>query len=88
MKEFFQHLNHYTNVDANTLATIFITLIVFGLGVFFTWIGKKINKNSDRNKYRQSLNLLLNHFAEACKKQYNSIHKSLKNQALLRIKIS
>jgi hypothetical protein len=82
MKEFFQTLQNYTGVDSNTWATIFITLIVFGLGLFFTWIGKSINKSSDRRKYKASLNLLLNHFAQGCKKQHDSICRSLKHSGL------
>ena len=83
MKDFFQTLENYTGVDSNTWATIFITLIVFGLGLFFTWIGKLINKNSDRKKYKESLNLLLNHLAQGCKKQYYLIHRSLKKSSLV-----
>ncbi|MDE3184950.1 MAG: hypothetical protein KGM16_16180 [Bacteroidota bacterium] len=52
------------------------------IGAFFTWIGKSINKNSDRKKYKESLNLLLNHFAQGCKNQHDSIRRSLKNSGL------
>jgi hypothetical protein len=55
-------------VDANTKATLFITILVFGLGLFFAWIGKQVKDYKNRQLYRSSIIHILKDFSISCKK--------------------
>jgi hypothetical protein len=71
-------------VDANTTTTIFITIIVFGLGLIFTWIGGQIKTGSQRIAYKNSLLYILGDFSKACLNQTKVIKDSLKNVSLVK----
>ena len=66
MKYFFQRIEDFYGIDANTSATILITLIVFGIGVLATWISKRIKDSIDRVNYRKSLNHIIYNCALSC----------------------
>lgn len=74
---------HRLGVDPNTTATIFITILVFGLGLLFTWIGSQIKKLSERRRYRRSIIYILEEFSRACKRQTVVVRKTLDKAGLI-----
>jgi hypothetical protein len=74
---------HRLGVDKNTTATIFITILVFGLGLFFTWMGSQIKKFSERRRYKKSIIYVLEEFSRACKRQTVVVKKTLDKAGLV-----
>lgn len=69
-------------VDANTTATIFITLFTFSVGLFATWLAGQIKEAKERKSYRKSLLLILRDFSKTCAKQAKVVSASLDKAGL------
>jgi len=78
IRSLFDILKHY-GVDANTAATLFITLFVFIAGYIVTWMGSFIKELQEKKTYKKSLLFLLSDFSKACEKQHSIISNSLTN---------
>ena len=69
-------------VDANTTATLLISILTFALGFLITWFGGQIKKYFERKHYRASMLQILKDFSEACKKQNKVVSNSLDTASL------
>jgi len=78
MKEIIDYFK-IIGVDANTTATIFITLFTFSIGLFLAWSAKQLKNIKEKKSYRKSLVLILTDFAKSCEKQNNVVLNSIAN---------
>lgn len=69
-------------VDANTTATILITLFTFSIGLLVTWIAGRIKSFKERQSYKKSLLLILQDFSKTCDKQTKVVALSLEKAGL------
>lgn len=70
-------------VDANTTATLVVTLFTFVTGFVITWIGYKVKECRDRVSYRSSYIILLKDLRKSCEKQCVHVEKSLLKSSLI-----
>lgn len=69
-------------VDANTTATILLTLLTFSLGLLFTWIAGQLKALKEKRSYKKSLVYILKDFSKACVKQHKTVIQSLEKAGL------
>ncbi len=82
LKALINYLKQY-GVDANTTTTIFITVIVFGAGLLFAWIGGQIKNQSQKKEYKRGFIYILKDFSESCSRQYKMVIHSLENASMV-----
>jgi hypothetical protein len=81
MQKIIDYFKQY-GVDANTTATILLTLLTFSLGLLLAWLAKRIKELKERQSYKKSLILILKDFSKSCDKQYKIVCKSLETTGL------
>lgn len=79
MKQFFQWINDHTGVDTNTSATLFITIVVFGMGLLATYIAGKIKERIENRNYRENVDFLLEEICSSCMAQHKNFLKVSEN---------
>jgi hypothetical protein len=79
MKKIINFLINEYGVDANTAATLTISIFIFLLGIIATLITNYIINQIKKNFYKRSLRLVIKNFFNSCKKQYK-IHEESINQ--------
>ncbi len=76
--EYFKNLG----VDANTTATILITIFTFSVGLFATWLAGQIKSCKEKKSYKKSLLLILKDFSKTCENQMKVVTASLEKAGL------
>jgi len=74
------YLKESWNTDANTSATIFITIVIFGLGYFLTGIVASVSNYIERRRIRKIVGYNIESLIKSLKKQasfYSKYHNSL-----------
>lgn len=69
-------------VDANTTATILITIFTFSVGLFATWFAGQIKVYKEKRSYKKSILLILKDFSKGCEKQTKVVAASLEKAGL------
>lgn len=69
-------------VDANTTATILITLFTFSIGLLATWVAGQIKSFKEKQSYKKSLLLILRDFSKTCDNQTKVVTESLEKVGL------
>jgi hypothetical protein len=69
-------------VDANTTATILLTLLTFSLGLLFTWMAGQLKSLKEKRSYKRSLIYILKDFSKACTTQHKTVIQSLEKAGL------
>ena len=68
MQKFIEYFKS-VGVDANTTATILLSILTFSIGLLLSWIARQLKGIKEKNSYKKSLVLILKEFIKACEKQ-------------------